>query len=383
MSNKKEKHDDREHATLSPSSAERWFNCPGSIRLIGDRKSISGAAAIEGTLAHEYASDILLGEASIENIPDENMREAVQRYMEFVDDLERGYDEDPEYLIEERVDLTHLGGDCWGTADYASWVVGDELYVIDYKHGIRPVEAKNNKQTLIYAVGVCEEIGYDFKYIYTVIVQPRAAHMIGPIRSCRYPPESLIKFRDNYLKQAIKETQNDRAPIKAGPWCEYCPAIGDCPAFVGRAQELAKIEFGNAAESINTALPDVKTITDDQLSLIVQHSRAFHAWLQGCQDEAVLRLSNGRDVCGLKLVRSPGRSKWRDNATDALYDDERFWEERLITITEARKVAKEEWDDPEELEQYIEKPEGKIVAVPELDGRPLYISAKVEFDEQE
>ena len=357
------------HAVLSPSTAERWFNCPGSLRLSRGKRSVSGPAAILGTEAHEYASEILLEEKDLVDIPDDDMREAVGRYIEFVNNLEDGYEDEFDYMVEEQVDLRHLGGDCWGTLDYASWIVGQDLYVCDYKNGIVTVEAKDNKQLLTYATGVCEKIGYDFRFIYIVIIQPRAAHVNGPVRSYRYPPESIKKFRDKGLIPAIKETKNAKAQLNSGAWCQYCPAIGNCPEIVGTAQELARVEFADGTPSEDVRLPDIESITDDQLALIIGHTRAFRAWLDGCGIEAVERIQKGSSLAGLKLVRSPGRARWRE--PDNLPTE--FTRAVPITITEARK----QFDD---IEQYIERPPGNIVAAPEEDGRALYISPQVEFE---
>ena len=360
---------EREHASLSPSSAERWFKCPGSIRLNRGRRSVSGAAADLGTLAHEYAANILSEECGIDDIPDEDMRRAVSRYIGFINDLEDGYPEDPNYLIEEQVDLQHLGGDCWGTLDYASWNIGQDLYVVDYKNGVVPVEVKDNKQLLTYATGICEKVGYDFRYIYIVIVQPRAAHINGEIRSCRYPPESIKRFRDKGLIPAIKRVKAKHATLAAGTWCQYCPAIGNCPEIVGTAQSLAKIEFGEGPTPTEEALPALDSITDDQLALVIDHTRAFRAWLDGCMDEAVCRIADGKELNGLKLVRSPGRARWK-NPEDLPTE---LTIAKPMTITEARKY----FDDIDDL---IERPEGKIIAVSDKDGRALYISPKVEFE---
>ncbi len=361
-------HEDRKHARLSPSTAERWFNCPGSLRLSRGRRSTSGPAAITGTEAHEYASDILLEKSALADIPDDDMRQAVGRYVEFVENLEEGYGEGFEYLVEEKVDLSHLGGDCWGTMDYSSWVVGEDLYVVDYKHGLVTVEAVDNKQLKIYALGILEEIGYDFKFIYLVIAQPRAAHINGPIRSQRVTPQHMKVFKKQ-LKEAIKETKDENATLAAGSWCQYCPAIGHCPEIVGAAQDLARIEFADSVSGSNTKLPSIDSITDDQLASIVEHTRAFRAWLDGCGMEAVERIERGNTLGGLKLVRSPGRARWRD--PENLPTE--YTRAVPITITEARK----QFDD---IEQYIERPQGTIVAVSDEDGRPLYISAQVEFE---
>lgn len=364
-------HEEREHADLSPSGTERWMHCPGSIKLSRGRRQTSGKAAIEGTIAHEWGESILREESELADIPDEDMRLAVTRYVEFISDLENGYEGDFEYLLEERIDLRHLGGDCWGTLDYASWQIGKSLHVIDYKNGLVLVEARNNRQLLTYALGICEDIGYDFEYIYLVIVQPRASHAMGPIRSWRIPPSSLKEYK-KILKKAIKETQNEHANLESGAWCQYCPAIGNCPEIVGTAQELAKIEFDDpVAVEPSTALPAIEIITDSQLSLIIEYSRAFRAWIDGCQNEAILRLETGRDIPGLKLVRTPGRSRWKE--PDSLPTE--FTRVVPKTITECRK------EFGQEVEEFVERPEGNIVAAPQEDGRVEYISAKQEFSD--
>ena len=360
-------HGDRKHATLSPSTSERWFACPGSIRLSKGKRSTSGAAALLGTEAHEYASEILLENQTVEDIPEVEMRRAVERYIEFIGNLEDSYEGEFDYMIEDQVDLSHLGGDVWGTLDYASWIEGKDLYVIDYKHGIVTVEAKDNKQLLIYALGLLEKIGYDFKYVYIVIAQPRAAHTFGSIRSCRYTIEAMQKFR-KILKKAIAATKKKDAPLHAGAWCQYCPAIGGCPKVVKTAQNIARIEFNDGFDTGENKLPVLDSISDDQLTKIVEHIKMFKSWLEGCELEAVRRLDTGKKLGELKLVRSPGRARWR-NPEDLPPE---LTVSKPMTITE----AKAQFDD---IEEFIERPEGKIVAASSEDGRALYISAKTEF----
>ena len=47
------------HALLSPSSAYRWMQCPGSVSLCRLFPDESSEYAKEGTLAHAYAAHIL------------------------------------------------------------------------------------------------------------------------------------------------------------------------------------------------------------------------------------------------------------------------------------------------------------------------------------
>ncbi len=354
------------HASLPPSGSNRWFNCPGSINLSRGMTSKETAAGIEGTLAHEYASEILLEEVSVDDIPTKNMRDAVGRYIEFIQNLEDSYEDEFDYMVEGKIDLTHLGGDVWGTLDYASWQFDKDLYVIDYKNGLVTIEVKDNTQLLIYALGLLEEIGYDFRYVYIVIAQPRAAHAFGSIRSCRYTPETMLKFKDILIKK-IKATKKDNAPLKAGTWCQYCPAVGKCPEVVGFAQSIARTEFSIVPYE-EDAFPELNKLTNEQLSRIVMHTRAFRAFLDNAAEEAVVRQEDGQDIPGMKIVHAPGRARWRD--PDNLPTELTI--AKPMTITEAR----EQFDD---LEEFIEHPEGKLITVPEADGRPLYISAKKEF----
>ena len=43
------------HALLSPSSASRWLNCPGSVALTRDLPDVQSEYSLEGTCAHTLA----------------------------------------------------------------------------------------------------------------------------------------------------------------------------------------------------------------------------------------------------------------------------------------------------------------------------------------
>ena len=48
------------HATFSPSAAERWIACPGSVKLSENCPKTTSKYAEEGTLAHALAEQCLL-----------------------------------------------------------------------------------------------------------------------------------------------------------------------------------------------------------------------------------------------------------------------------------------------------------------------------------
>lgn len=88
------------HAQLSPSSAERWMTCPGSVALSKGAPDDSSSFADEGTDAHELAAKCLesgkdaadfIGETMGKgNVVGADMAFHVQGYVDYVRDIVRG-----------------------------------------------------------------------------------------------------------------------------------------------------------------------------------------------------------------------------------------------------------------------------------------------------
>ena len=144
------------HAVLSPSASHRWLVCTPSARAESGVHDESAEFAMEGTYAHEGAARALDG--VIPNYLDDEMREAVESYEAIV----RGkYESAKErggatLLIEQELDLSTYAPGSFGTADAV--VLSDDLIeVIAFKYGKGvKVDAKENTQMLMYAVGAHE-----------------------------------------------------------------------------------------------------------------------------------------------------------------------------------------------------------------------------------
>lgn len=151
------------HALLSPSSSERWINCPPSAKenVGGDTGS---TYAQQGTDAHtlcEYKVKKALGFKVRDPTDDleyfdEEMAECTDAYCEFVMEQVQAAKEtcaDPLVLVEQRLDFTRWVAESFGTADCI--VVADGVMtVIDFKYGLGVlVEAEGNSQMRMYALG--------------------------------------------------------------------------------------------------------------------------------------------------------------------------------------------------------------------------------------
>jgi hypothetical protein len=148
----------------------------------------------------------------------------------------------------------------WGTAD-AIVLKGEVLYVRDLKYGANAVvEAEDNKQLKIYALAALLTVKGAVKYVDVGIVQPRAKHPDGPIRSVRFPAIELIDFYFELVTAEAKarEATESFRQFQAGArglmdwqakWlsespkaCRWCPVgrTGSCPI---KNQNRAKRAF--------------------------------------------------------------------------------------------------------------------------------------------
>ena len=193
-----------EHARLSPSGAEKWMTCPGSVALEADEPDTSNDYSDEGTAAHFLASTCLemLNNAvafkgqsisvfngkgdwtfAAHKYPgvkpsntytiDDEMAAYVQLYLDKV----REYADGGTLLVEQRMSISHLTGEenAAGTAD-AVILQGDEIIIADLKYGMREVDGDRNKQMMVYALAALREYELlgDFTTVRTVIKIGRA-----------------------------------------------------------------------------------------------------------------------------------------------------------------------------------------------------------------
>jgi hypothetical protein len=225
------------HSKFSASSAYRWLTCAGSVKLCERVETKrESASAIEGTLGHEPL------EAILKNGPHKLL--ATEEFLRKKYDIEmvihasnaakhiwKIAPKDAEVLSEEKVILAHIDADFGGTFDASIVEHFGTLDIFDYKFGKHiPVEVEANEQMLAYAVGKAHQYDYNFERVRMTIIQPRAHHLQGPIRTWVTPIETLFKWNEIF-KAGIKAAKKKNAPLKAGDHCFFCDAKKICPAF--------------------------------------------------------------------------------------------------------------------------------------------------------
>lgn len=286
-------HTTRKHARLSASRAERFINCPGSVRLEAQMPNEpAGEAAAIGTAIHELSEAMLRGDDLIQaDYPDDHW-DMASDYVKFVNEL----CEKPKLKrIEVNVDdgLKQLHPALGGTAD-AVLAEGNTLHVIDLKTGRVPVEAENNLQLMTYALGAMRKFnapaGID---VVLHIFQPRTGHSQWQTNG-----HALIAHGKR-LQHAAELASSDNAPTNPGDaQCKYCRAKSICPSLREKVINAAKKEFDIDSTPITTDM--------------IEDAKLAETWASAVLDHAKQILDSGTEIKGWTL--KPGRKTkfWRD-----------------------------------------------------------------------
>ncbi len=123
--------------------------------------------------------------------------------------------------VERVIDCSEHADNCIGSPDVFMFG-GEKLVVMDYKYGKNTVEAENNYQLMIYALGVLSIYGpftREVQSIELIIYQPRANGWID--RSCLLKGD-LLKWGETILRPASQAVHESYPQAHAGEWCEYC-----------------------------------------------------------------------------------------------------------------------------------------------------------------
>lgn len=245
-----------DHSRFAPSAAHRWLNCTGSVDAASRYADVPSEEGQEGSAAHFLLERCLVDGGNAVDHLGRTIRvkeRGVERSFIVTHDMARdvqlGVDVVREIAshpgvsgVEARVDLSFIADGAFGTTDLWHWGQDGVLTIVDFKYGRKDVDAVMNDQLMIYAAGVCDWImrspimrvmGDESQSappgrITLVIVQPRS---IAPT-----PRVKTWAFDASHVEAIIQRafdaiTSANRAPtFVEGPWCEHCPALGECPA---------------------------------------------------------------------------------------------------------------------------------------------------------
>lgn len=338
---------EKKHMELGPSSAERWFNCPGSVAALRGVKRTESEYAREGTAAHELLEQCLtqrqhpelwIGDEVLGYKVDDGMAEAVGEAYDYI--LGRLEEAGPAAILFVERYVKVIDGLVEGTLDAAIVVPFESVEVIDYKHGRGvAVDAEENKQMLLYTLGIVRELEvYDIKQ---TIIQPRVKEG-DRISSWDVPEARLESFRQE-LDAAVARVRDPKAPQFGGPWCakSFCELRTVCQA---KRQHLAGALAVKGPEKI--FFPAAETLSVEQLAKILDHKEDVEKWLTGVAAYAQQLAEDGIELPGYGLEPKRSNRAWIDEVMVETelhqeYGDDIYERKLLSPAKMEKKVGKE------------------------------------------
>lgn len=348
-----------EHSTFSPSGAETWFRCAGSINAQKGMPNESTDYSSEGTDAHALAESCLINHEQSPN-------EYVNQYLDYVNDFVPLSDRE-ELYIENRLYFESYAPGGFGTVDSLFIDYSTSIcHIFDFKYGagIR-VGAEFNKQMMIYGLGVLDSMKDSFMIdkFELHIIQPRMSNIV----SWTISTNDLREFGE-VLREKVKASLLDAAPRVPGlKQCQWCSAKAFCPEL---EEKVSIGEIDNVIKGNKVSISELEKIPDSRIKDIMDSKKLSAMFMKAVSARVYTSLENGDGFEGYKIVKARKNRVWREEAYAKLVEllgDEAL-KSQLIGVGVAEKLIGKEL-----VSELSESPEGGNVVVPDSDKRPSII----------
>lgn len=320
---------------LAPSRAEQWLSCPLSAVLSRELRGFSGCYAgqvitspspkeedfiQQGVLAHKLAEEnfnylfcggerpTLKTSKIIENAVRDYIG-VIQRYVQENSCNIVMLNAERQVSIELDEQTKKAGISCWGTVD-AALVTTQSIHVFDLKYGENePVDARNNAQLMLYAVGLYQAYKPFHPSINCIVL-----HIIQPRQEYKYSDYQLSDvqlmswFNNTVLPVCHEIGKLDINRVMANPSVEICKNT-HCEAYeCGRCNKCKNWALAKLSASSNSVMP-----TDEELREEVCLRSFLNGYMDNSRDMTVEELKRGRVIngvcCESTVVRSMPKSK--------------------------------------------------------------------------
>jgi len=214
---------------------------------------------------------------------------------------------------------------------------------------------------MAYALGALDSLNLRVTNFVLHIAQP------GNYNSWAVGKEALYEFGEEVRKACILALEDEGVYGPTDDNCRYCKAQGTCPALHQMTVATVGGDFA--------VLPDVETLTDEQILSVVKNARLLNSFISSVKDHALTKALHGDAIPGTKAVAGSRRREWVDDAKEKLKEYPELFELRLKGVTAADKVL------PKEVMAGLTiKKECKPTIALSGDRRPALQSVKDDFD---
>lgn len=311
------------HARFAPSSAHRIHDCPASLLLNEQEPDREIWEAAEGTVAHHIAEicarmkrepeeflGLTFDSGDLDADYDEEQQSSKGFAITIDDEMVAGVNDyldrimglPGDHFVEQRVNISPWCPipDQFGTCDHAA-AQHRKLVITDLKYGRVQVDAPQNKQLVMYALGFINEWDwmYDFEEVIIRIAQPRLDHFDVWITS----KAELLAIGEK-IKARFALALKPNAPF--GPSekaCRFCKVNYKCKAnhdFLYSTRIMLLDDDDEFVES------DLAMMDDAELSALWLRKGMYETRMRAVEDYLHKKVADGEFVPGLKTVA--GRS---------------------------------------------------------------------------
>lgn len=375
------------HARFAPSSAHRIHDCPASLLLNEQEPDREIYEAAEGTVAHHVAEicarmrrdpEEFLGmtfdSGDLDADYDEEQHSSKGFAITVDDEMVQGVGEyldrimglPGDHYVETRVNISPWCPipDQFGTCDHAA-ATHKKLIITDLKYGRVQVDAPQNKQLVMYALGFINEYDwlYDFDEVIIRIAQPRLDHFDVWITS----KAELLAIGEK-IKQRFALALEPNPPF--GPSekaCRFCKVNYKCKANHDFLYHERIMLLDDDDEFVE---PDLALMDDAELAALWLRKGMYEARMRAVEDYLHKKVADGEFVPGLKTVA--GRSsRYFTSQIDA---------EMLLAeagVPESKMYSKPEFVSPAQAEKLVRGEAKKKLQdfIKSKPGKPCLVSS--------
>lgn len=371
-------HGARDHSVWSASASARNFACAGALRLAHGLPNPESEASAWGTACHQVSEKCLrtgvdavvfLGTTEITKSRqievDDELAETAQTYVDYV----RGSASGCTLMIEQRFSLARIDPpfEAGGTGDAVVYdAAGKNLEIVDLKGGQGVVvEAEGNKQLRTYALGaMLANPDLDVETITATIVQPRAPHRDGRIRSETFHVADLMEWTAELLAAmrvskmawddhgAVEATDWNHVYLKPGNHCAstFCPARATCPAVQKASFDAVGLWFDDVTDKPHLHnTPD--SLMPEQIAALLDAADMVEGYLNAVRAYAHSQAESGVKIPNYDLYPRQARRKFLPDVTAQTLaektgraPDDFLGDPKLLTPAQAEKVLGKDKD---------------------------------------
>lgn len=375
------------HARFAPSSAHRIYDCPASLLLNEQEPDREIYEAAEGTVAHHVAEicarmrrdpEEFLGmtfdSGDLDADYDEEQHSSKGFAITVDDEMVQGVGEyldrimglPGDHYVETRVNISPWCPipDQFGTCDHAA-ATHKKLIITDLKYGRVQVDAPQNKQLVMYALGFINEYDwlYDFDEAIIRIAQPRLDHFDVWITSKAELLAIGEKIKARFAL-ALKPNPPFGPSEKA---CRFCKVNYKCKANHDFLYHERIMLLDDDDEFVE---PDLALMDDAELAALWLRKGMYEARMRAVEDYLHKKVADGEFVPGLKTVA--GRS--------SRYFTSQFDAELLLAeagVPESKMYSKPEFVSPAMAEKLVRGEAKKKLQdfIKSKPGKPCLVSS--------